>query len=86
MSSEKPILCSKCKVQVQVVPDAKPDDKVTCPDCGDSDTFENVMRSLGDQAQEWAEQKLSASLKAAGWKMTPGNSPKRVHRFVVNLN
>ncbi|MFZ5680746.1 MAG: hypothetical protein EKK35_06345 [Bradyrhizobiaceae bacterium] len=85
--STKPILCSKCETQVNIVPDPKPQDLVTCPVCGDSDTFENVKRSLGEQATEWAQKKLRATFSGSkAWKYTEGVTLKRNHRFVVNLD
>jgi hypothetical protein len=82
----KLILCGKCLVQVTTVPDPKPDDKVTCPSCGDTDTFKNVLESLGEQTQEWATKKIFEGLDKTAWKLTPSSAPKRKHRFIVKLD
>lgn len=87
MSDNQPMLCAKCRVPVQVVPDPKPEDMVTCPQCGESDTFENVKRSLGQQAAEWAQRKLADSFKGLkGFTYTEGHREKRHHRFIVELD
>jgi hypothetical protein len=91
MSDTRPVLCAHCKVQVKLPPDPKPEDKVSCPECGQSDTFENVKRSLGEQAQEYAAKMIQKSMGDAflgskNIKYTPGVIPHRTHRFVVKLD
>jgi anaerobic ribonucleoside-triphosphate reductase len=87
MSDNRPLLCAKCGVNVQVVPDPKPEDMVTCPQCGESDTFENVKRSLGQQAAEWAQRKLAESFKGkSGFTYTEGPREKREHRFILQFD
>jgi hypothetical protein len=88
--SNTPVLCGKCNVQVNIVPNPEPQDKVTCPQCGDSDTFENVKRSLGEQAQEFAARKIQETMRnvtrgSTAIKYTPGVIPQRTHRFVIQF-
>ena len=85
--SGTPVVCAKCKVQVVVTPDPKPDDRVTCPTCGDSETFQDFERSLGEQVKEHAQAKLEASFKGLkGWSYTKGSRSQGVHRFIVKLD
>jgi len=91
MSDTKPILCARCKVQVKVAPDPKPEDAVTCPSCGESDTFENVKRSLAQQAKEFVQRKLQKTMSDAfrgssGIKYTPGVIEQHTHLFIVDLD
>jgi hypothetical protein len=77
-------------MQVKLPPDPKPEGKVPCSQCGDSDTFEHVKRSLGEQAQEFAARQIQKTLGDAfrgnkPVKYTPGIVPKRSHRFIVKL-
>jgi hypothetical protein len=88
--STKPMLCARCRIQVQVTPNPMPTDTVICPECGESDTFENVKRSLAEQAQEYFVKRMQSTLGDAfrgsqNIKYTPGTIPKRHHRFVIEL-
>ena len=83
-----PLVCARCKVAVTVSAEAKPKDVVSCPQCGESDTLENVKRSLAEQAQEYAARMMQKSLRDASrgskfFKYSPGVIPQRNHRFVI---
>jgi hypothetical protein len=78
--------CAKCKIPLQGPSDPQPQDRFSCPECGVGDSFENVMREVGDQVEE----RLASSLHAATRsnkhvKFTEKPSAKRAYRFIVDL-
>lgn len=91
MTESMKFKCAKCDAPLQgngVEP--KPGDIISCPDCGESDTLENVLSEIGEYASDHFAGKLSADLRkiASGSKFlqfSEGNRPKKVYRFVVDL-
>lgn len=63
------ILCGSCKSPAKAVANSEPDDKVTCPDCGREDRFEDVMGSVRDYIGHSAAKAISSRLR-----QTVGNS------------
>lgn len=92
MPETKDIKCATCNVALQGnVAEPKPDDVVTCPSCGASDTRENVMREIGEYARDKASDFIARGFKNA----TRGSKhltfkeklrPKKVYRFIVDLD
>lgn len=86
----KPILCGECDSALKVKADPQPDDIVVCA-CGNSDTFENVMKIVRECAQEHAARMLQESLKgiasrSQGIEYSGAPVVKRDHRFYINMD
>lgn len=84
------VLCGKCRVQVEGPGNPKDHDVFTCPSCGRSDNFKNVMRSVAAFVQEVTSRHLQESLRKAARgnkfiKVTSKPSPKRIHPFIADL-
>jgi hypothetical protein len=84
------VKCAKCKVALQGPSAPKPQDRFSCPKCGVWDSYENVMREVGEQAQEQLAARLAHSMRAATRgnkyvKVTEKPRAKRSHRFIVDL-
>ncbi len=76
------VLCGQCKCAVETVADPKADDKVTCPQCGRSDRFDNVMDSVKGYVGELAAQHLSDMMRKTARsnrfvKVTVNQRPER---------
>lgn len=59
------ILCGACKCAAKTVPDPKSHDQVTCPRCGRSDRFDNVMRTVNEHIAHGASKMLHDGLTKA---------------------
>ena len=86
----KPILCGDCNSVVKGPPNPKPQDVLAC-NCGNSDTFENVQRILGEALKEHAARHLQESMKRAtasskNLKFQGTPVMKRKHRFYVDID
>ncbi|MEX0956965.1 MAG: hypothetical protein WDZ83_17340 [Rhizobiaceae bacterium] len=86
----KVALCGKCKVALQGPAQPEPESVFTCPECGESDTYENVVRIAGEFFHEQSARFLQEKARsvAAGSKFITFKGepiPKRQHRFVVDL-
>lgn len=85
------VQCGLCKVPLKAPVEPKAEDVIICPECGDSDTYENVLREVRDYVEEQAAQHLEKAL-ASGvkgsdmLKFTPTVRPKRTYRFIVDLD
>lgn len=88
--ADYPAKCARCDVPLKGPPDPKSDDRLACPVCGESDSFENVMR----ETAEYVVQKMSEALgdglgdiarKSGGAiKVTANHRPHRNYRFIVD--
>ena len=90
-SNPKPIKCACCNVVLE--PRAKPDPQVVlfCPQCGISDTLENVQREAAEFAMEHMQKQFSLIAENAfrGTKnveLTGDVIPERAHRFVIDMD
>jgi hypothetical protein len=84
------ILCGKCRVPVEGPAEPQDHDMITCPACGRSSNFKNVMKSVSAFVQEAAGRSLQESMRKAArgskvMKFTGQPIPKGSHPFVVNL-
>ncbi len=84
------ILCGSCRVAVEGPADPNAQDVFSCPDCGQSDTYKNVMASVKAFATELAARSLQESLRKSfrgskSIQLTTKPIPKTTHRFVVDL-
>lgn len=85
---EVQILCGCCKSPAQTVANPKPQDKVTCPRCNRSDTFDNVRRIVGEHVAYETSRQLSESLSRAMrgnrfLKFTAQRVPYRSFRWIA---
>lgn len=84
------ILCGSCRVPVKGPAEPKEQDAITCPSCGRSDNFKNVMASVHASVQELAGNALQKIIresvgrsKVIQVKTKP--IPKGDYPFVVDL-
>jgi hypothetical protein len=83
------ILCGACRVPVKGPADGEAKNLFACPDCGRSDTRENVLAEVKAFVTELAERSLQESMRKAarGSKILQFEGktiPKREYRFVTN--
>lgn len=86
----KSVLCGACHVAVKGPTDPKPEDTFSCPSCGRTDSFENVMASVKAFVMEVSHRHLQESMRQAarGSKLIKFESkpvPKGDHAFIVDL-
>lgn len=89
--SIKPALCGKCRVALEGVVNPEPHSVFSCPACGEKDTYENVVRIIGEYAHDEAARFLHKKAhdvarrsKFISVKSKP--IPNRTHRFIVELD
>jgi hypothetical protein len=85
------VKCGTCKVPLKGPVDAKADDRFTCPEGGNGDTYENVLREVGEYVKEQTAQHLERQMAdIARWnkmfQFTPASRPQQSYRFIVDLN
>lgn len=80
--------CGRCKMPLKGPSGSQPDSRLSCLVCGESDTFENVQRIIGEFLKEYARDQIGDMLRDATsrsysmtFKETP--RPKGVYRFVA---
>lgn len=83
------VLCGYCRIPVKGPADPDIKDVFSCPDCGNSDTIENVMASAKAFVVELAQRHLQEAARetARGSKFIKfdGKSiPKKEHRFITD--
>lgn len=86
--SNHTVLCGTCKCAVETVSDPQAHDKVTCPRCGASDRFDNVMATVKEHVVYLAQKTLSESLAKVArssrfLKVTTKHVPNRSFRWVI---
>ena len=86
----KEALCGKCKVALKGPAEPEPESVFACPVCGESDTYQNVVRIAGEVFHEQSARFLQEKARsvAAGSKFITFKGepvPKRQHRFIVDL-
>lgn len=90
-ANTKPIKCGACDVPLKIPADAKGEDIVSCPSCGEGDTLDNVIAELGNYLSAASAEYLGKSLE----RSTRGNKhvkftrkpvPRRSYRFTVDLD
>ncbi len=83
------ILCGACRVPIKGPADGKAENVFTCPECGRSDTRENVLKEVKAFVTEMAERHLQESMRKAArsskmlqFKGKP--IPKKSYRFITD--
>lgn len=89
-SDIKEALCGKCKVALKGPAEPEAQSVFACPVCGESDTYENVVRIAGEFFAEESARYLQEKARAvaAGSKFITFKGeliPQRQHRFIVDL-
>ena len=82
------VKCAPCKCALHGPRNPKPDDRISCPRCGVGDTFDAVMREVGEYVKEQAAIALNGSVRdaARGSKylgIATTVRPEGGHRFVI---
>ena len=78
------IQCAKCGVALRGPSDAKPNDRLECPECGEGDTLAIVIEEVKNHEMEQARSKTTMSLKdlKAGKSPVISAGPGGDYRFV----
>ncbi len=84
------VLCGKCKVAVDGPTNPKSKDIFTCPKCGRSDNFKNVMASVEKHTLDLMSNHMSDALNGSTRgnklvKFTGKRIPNRSYPFVSDL-
>ena len=85
------VKCAKCNLELEGPADPKPEDIVSCPGCGVSDTLENVTSEVGKYVAEKMAESISATISDTFRgdefiKITSDYRSKGSHRFIVDLD
>lgn len=83
------VLCGSCKCAVETVSNPKPHDKVSCPRCGRSDRFDQVMATVREYVLHLTKKAMSeAFAKAARGnrfvKFKAQHVPHRTFRWMTD--
>lgn len=86
----KTILCGSCRVPVEGPAEPKDQDMISCPSCGRSDNFKNVVTSVTAFVEELAGNALQQTIRQTVGrskfiKVTTKPIPKGSHPFVADL-
>lgn len=84
------VKCGRCEVPLERPIDSDHKVLFTCPNCGESDTRENVLREVHEYVQEQAAKDLEKTMAgiakgSAILQFTPSRRPQRRYRFIVDL-
>ena len=89
--SDKSVQCDRCKTNALVTVENGRPVTVTCPKCGESESYEKFMESVGAQMFELADEMISKPLKEWAKRdknvtYEPSRRPRRSSgKFRVNL-
>jgi hypothetical protein len=83
------ILCGDCRIPIEGPADGQGDSVFSCPSCGRSDTYENVLKEVKAFFTELAQRSLQKSMRKAarGSKMLQFKGkpiPEKTYRFITN--
>ena len=86
-----PVKCDHCNVAAHVITEGTTPKRVICPQCGASEDYGTVVKSIGQQATAYAADKISKSLiKAARGsktlRYTPGTVRHSRSKFRADLS
>ncbi|MBL4692637.1 MAG: hypothetical protein JKY92_04840 [Magnetovibrio sp.] len=90
--STNQIKCATCNIALAPPSnDPQPHEIVSCPECGVSDTYENIIQEVKEYATEQAGDKLSSMLESTAKKskimsFKKERRPKKNYRFIVDLD
>ena len=92
MGDQATLKCAKCDVPLQSdVIGPKDDDILSCPTCGQADTFKNVMVEIGDYVAEQAgsyvfDGFVQGARGSKNLTVTRKPGPKKIHRFKIDFD
>lgn len=83
-------LCGKCRVPVQGPDDPKENTVFSCPECGQSDTYANILAEVGQHFRDMTARRLNAQMAnmARSSKMISVKGfdvPSRDYRFISDV-
>lgn len=86
----KTILCGACRIPVEGPADPQDQDMITCPSCGRSDNFKNVVASVEAFLAEAAGNHLQEAIRQAARrskfiKATLHPIQKGDHPFIIDF-
>jgi len=86
--SSHTILCGNCNTPVEGPENPAPRDKISCANCGQTDSYSAVIDSAQTFVTDKAAKSLNASLAGAvkgskHVKFTPSRVPNRQYRWTV---
>lgn len=84
------VLCGKCRVALEGPTESHDEATYTCPSCGNSDNFKNIMASVKAHSEELMSHSFHKKMGNAfrGSKLIKVDSkpkPKMFHPFITNL-
>ena len=69
--------CAACKCDLELFPDAKPEPRAVCPQCGNGDTLDNVTREVGEYVKEQMAQAVhNRNRPMGGCETKPEGAPE----------
>ena len=88
--TDKAVRCTSCGIPAQVIVEGNTPQRVTCPQCGASESYADFQQSAGHQASAYAADKIGKTLRdiARGnknIKYKPGNIRRHNPKFRVDL-
>jgi hypothetical protein len=89
--SIRPILCARCDVSTNGPSQPQSEDIFACPECGVSDTFENIKKSFGEQTTEYLLREFQKTIgdafrQSKNIDYTFGAIPQGTHNLLVKMN
>src|SRR4051812_25339577 len=69
----KPIKCAKCNVALEGPAHPRDDDILSCPRCGQGDTFKKIMAEINDYVADQAAREMFEAFK----RVTRGRTGKQ---------
>ena len=61
--SNRPVRCNRCNTTARVIVEDNEPKEVVCPQCGESESHAEFMRSIGTQVSAFAVEKISQPLR-----------------------
>jgi predicted RNA-binding Zn-ribbon protein involved in translation (DUF1610 family) len=88
--AEKPVKCSNCNVSANVLLENDTPQRVSCPQCGTSESYEDFQESVRQQTLAYAASELGKALsdiarKNKGIKHIPGNIKTHSPKFELDF-
>jgi hypothetical protein len=82
------LACGQCKTPLDGPARPNAEDILACPGCGNSDTFENVQRIVGEFMKEHAAEQARDMLRGVArrsetFTFNEAPRPKGVYRFIA---
>ncbi|ORE90624.1 hypothetical protein ATO13_21931 [Stappia sp. 22II-S9-Z10] len=84
------VLCARCHLPPEPVREGEAEDWFACPNCGEGDTSENIIREAKEHAKEVAARSFQETLRKTAtrskiMKFSAKPIPKGHYRFVSDF-